>query len=212
MRRFSALVLLVVLAVAAWFGARWLAHRGEVKATIVFDDASSLKPGDPVVADDIQVGRVLKIEKVDNRDAVTVRLARDHRRAIVTDSLFAAGKHELEVSNTFAVGRPVDDGAILYAREDRVSRWLAKHGGAVKPLLDKARAKADAFIDEGDFSNWTAKVPEWKKEGSDSLRKHLDEARRQVDKSVEELKKSNHADDAKKLKEKFEKWIDDVSR
>ena len=212
MRRFFALILMIGLAVAAWFGARWFAHRGEVKATIVFDDASSLRRGDPVVADDIVVGRVVGIDKVDGRDAVTVRLARDHRRAIVTDSLFSADKHELQVSNTFAVGPPVDDGAILYAREDKVSRWLAKHGAAVKPLLDKARARADAIIDENDFASWSAKVPEWKKEGAQSLQQHLDEARRRVAKAEADLRASNHAEEAKKLKERFEKWIDDVTR
>jgi hypothetical protein len=212
MRRFFALILMVVLAAAAWFGARWFAHRGEVKATIVFDDASSLRRGDPVLEDAVVVGRVIRIDKVDDRDAVTVRLSRDHRRAIVTDSLFSAERHALDVSNTFAVGRPIDDGAILYAREDKISRWLVRHGGAVKPLLDKARAKADALIDDDDFAGWTAKVPEWKKEGGQSLQRNLDDARRSVDKAVTDLRASNHAEEAKKLKERFEKWIDDVTR
>ncbi len=211
MRRLFALILMIALAAAAWFGARWFAHRGEVKATIVFDDASSLRRGDPVLEDEVVVGRVVRIDKVDDRDAVTVRLSRDHRRAIVTDSLFSAGKHTLIVTNTFAVGRPVDDGAILYAREDRVSRWLAKHGGAVKPLLDKARAKADELIDD-DFASWTAKVPEWKKEGAQSMRQHLEDARKRVAKAEADLRASDRAEEAKKLKERFEKWIDDVTR
>jgi hypothetical protein len=211
MRRLSALILMILLAVGAWFGARWLAHRGEVKATIVFDDASPLRPGDPVLDNQVVIGHVVRVDRVDDRDAVTIRLSRDHRRSVVTDSLFSIDGHALDVSNTFAVGRPIDNGTILYAREDRISRWLAKHGKSVKPLLDKARAKADALIDD-DFSSWTAKVPEWKNEGADALQKHLDDAKKRVDKAEADLRASNRADEAKKLKERFQKWVNEVTR
>ena len=71
-----------------------------------------------------------------------------HRRAVLTDSLFAVDHDQLIVTNTFAVGRPIDDGALLEAKEDSVSRWLAKHGGAVEPFVNKVRARADELIDK----------------------------------------------------------------
>ena len=211
MRKLLSLLFLVALAAGVWFGARWLVHRGEVKVTIVFDDARGLKRGDPVVENGTTVGRVVSVDRLDDRYAVTVRLARDHRRSIVSDSLFTVDHHSLVVSNTFAIGGPVEDGAILHPRQDRLSQWLAKHGGAVKPFLDNARAKADQWIDQ-DFDAWTAKLPEWKKEGKESLERHLDEAKRRVDKSVDDLRKSNHDGEARKLKEKFDQWMREAKK
>ncbi len=211
MRKLGALLFLVLLALAVWFGARWFVHRGEIKATIVFDRGGDIRKGDPVMENGTEIGKVIRVDKVDERTAVTVRLARDHRRSIVSDSLFSIDHGALEVTNTFAVGAPVEDGAILHAREDRIGRWLAKHGTALKPYLDKARAKADSLIDD-DFSSWTAKAPEWKREGSDAFKRHVEEVRQKAEKAEADLKASNRADEARKLKERFEKWFDDVTK
>lgn len=164
MRKLLGLVFLLVIAAAVWLGARAFVHRGEVKATIVFDDVHGLRRGDPVVEHNDVAGRVIGIDRVGERSAVTVRLDRMHRRSILTDSLFAIDHDQLIVTNTFAVGRPIDDGALLEAKEDRVSRWLAKHGGAVAPYIDKVRARADDLIDK---NSDTAK--KWKERVDRSL-------------------------------------------
>ena len=148
MRKLLGLVFLLVLAAAVWLGARAFVHRGEVKATIVFDDVHSLRRGDPVVDHDGIAGRVTSVDPLGDRSAVTVRLDRMHRRTILTDSLFAVDHNQLIVTNTFAVGRPIDDGALLEAKDDRVSRWLAKHGGSVEPFVNNLRARADQLIDK----------------------------------------------------------------
>ena len=211
MRRLGSILFLLLLAAGVWFGARWFAHRGELKATIVFDRAGDIRKGDPVLEEGAEIGRVIRVDKVDERTAVTVRLARDHRRAIVSDSLFSIHHGALNVSNTFAVGAPVENGAILRAREDRIGRWLAKHGSAIKPYLDKARVKADQFIDQ-DFAEWTAKAPEWKREGSDSFKRHVEQARQRVAKAESELRAADKMEEAEKLKKRFEKWIKDVTQ
>jgi hypothetical protein len=211
MRKLLAGVFLILLAAGVWFGARWFAHRGEIKATIVFDDSRGLRRGDPVLENGAVVGRVTRVDRLDDRSAVTVRLAREHRRAIVTDSLFTIENDGLVVSNTFAVGSPVEDGAILRAREDRVSRWLAKHGASVKPLLDGARAKADAFIDAHAFDDWNSSVPRWKKEGKAAFEKHIEEVRAKVDRTAAELKKRGKEGEARKLEERFQSWLREVT-
>ncbi|MBV9495521.1 MAG: hypothetical protein JOZ54_14830, partial [Acidobacteria bacterium] len=61
---------------------------------------------------------------------------------IVSDSLFLIDGHTLSVVNTLAVGRPVENGAILYAKEDGVSRWLARNGPKAQPYIDQAKQKA----------------------------------------------------------------------
>ena len=148
MRKLLGLLFLLLLAAAVWLGARAFVHRGEVKATIVFDDVHGLRRGDPVVEHNTVAGRVTSVDRLGERSAVTVRIDRMHRRSILTDSLFAIDHNQLIVTNTFAVGRPIDDGALLEAKEDRVSRWLAKHGGAVEPFVDNVRSRADQLIDK----------------------------------------------------------------
>jgi MlaD protein len=148
MRKLFALVFLVALAAVVWYGSRWFARRDEVKATIVFRDSGALRKGDAVLEKQVVVGRVSSVDVFDDRKAVTVRLARDHRDAIVGDSLFIIDGRTLAVINTFAVGRPVENGAILYAKEDSVSRWLAKNGPKAQPYIDKAKAKAGELSKE----------------------------------------------------------------
>ncbi len=161
MKKLAAFLFLVVLAALVWAGARYFAHRGEVKATIVFDRTAGLRRGDPVVENQLVVGRVTKVGKLDDLDAVTVRLDRNHRRSIVTDSMFAIEDHRLVVTNTFSVGAPVDDGAILVARGDKVTRWLALHGGVVKPYIDKLKAKSDEAVDEQTTRSWKDRAKDW---------------------------------------------------
>jgi len=173
MRKLGAILFLVVLAVAVWLGARWIADRGTVKATILFKSAEGLRGGDPVVENKVVCGRVTRIDKVDDRDAVTVRLDREHRRAIVSDSLFVIDEHQLVVMNAFAVGAPVENGAMLTAKEDRLSRWLAKNGSKVEPLMETLKEKAD--------------------------------------KGVETVRTSS-SDEAQKLKDKVDSWVDKVRK
>src|SRR5881394_2019577 len=166
---FRKLLALLVLAVLVWLGARYFAQRGDIKATIVFHDAGKLRSGDPVIEEGQTIGRVTKISRLEGQDAVIVRVDRAHRRDIVTDSLFDLESHRLVVTNTFAVGKPIDDGAVLRAKDDRLVRWLAKHANAVQPLLDKMKRAADDKLDsiDAELASATAQLPQWKREGKD---------------------------------------------
>jgi preprotein translocase subunit YajC len=212
------LLLLVIVAVV-WFGARALAHRGEVKATVVFDSAGAIRKGDPVVADGAPIGVVTKISHLDGSDAVSIRIDREHRRDVVSDSLFAIDGHRIVVTNTFAAGSPIADGAVLRARTDRVSSWLARHAAAVQPLIAKVKRAADDQIDKLDekhiddeLAALKSKVPGWKAEGADALDHRLGEVKSRVARIEDDLRRSNRAAEARKLKEKFDKWLDEVQR
>lgn len=148
MRKLFALVFLIALAAVVWYGGRWFAHKDEVKATIVFQDSGALRKGDAVLEKQTVVGRVTSVDTLDDRKAVTVRLAADHRDAIVSDSLFIIDGRTISVVNTFAVGRPVENGAILHAKEDSISRWLARNGPKAQPYLDQAKQKAGELSKE----------------------------------------------------------------
>jgi preprotein translocase subunit YajC len=213
------LLLLLVIVAVVWLAARALVHRGEVKATVVFDHAGSLRKGDPVIADGSAIGIVSKVTHLDGTDAVSIVIDREHRRDVVSDSLFAVKEHEIVVTNTFAVGSPIADGAVFRARTDGVSAWLAKHADSVQPFIAKIKHAADQEIDKLDQKHIDAeldalksKVPQWKAEGADALGRHIDEIRAQTGKLEDELRRSKRADEARKIKEKFDKWLDEVQR
>jgi ABC-type transporter Mla subunit MlaD len=218
-KKLGSLVFLLLLAAGVWLGARYFVHRGEIRATIVFHSAAGLKKGDPVVEGETVVGKVTKVTSLDGEDAVSVRLDRQHRRAIVGDSLFAIESHRLAVTNTLAVGAPIDDGTVLHVKEDAVSRWLAKHGSQVQPFIEKLKRTTDEKLDaldtghvQGALDRWKAEVPDWKREGGDAVDRHLASIRSHIEKIEHELERSNRAAEARELKEKFEKWVDEVRK
>lgn len=218
-KKLGALIFLLLLAAGVWMGARYFVHRGEVRATVVFKSADGLREGDPVVEGETVVGKVTRVSRLDGEDAVSLRLDRQHRRAIVGDSLFAIEHHQLTVTNTLAVGAPIDDGAVLHAKQDAISRWIAKHGSKVQPFVDKLKRAADEKLDHADagsleaaLDRWKADVPSWKREGIDSVERHLADIRKRVEKVEHDLEHSNRADDAKELKQKFQRWVDEVRK
>jgi len=218
MRKLGAFLLLVLLAVAVWIGARYIRHHGEVKVTIIFREAALTK-GDPVVENNVVVGRVIEVSRVNEQDAVTVRLGRDHRRAIVSDSLFEVQQHRLVVMNSVAVGAPVADGDIIYAKEDRLSRWLAKHGASVQPLIEKLKKTTDEHLDaltadnfDDKLNEWKAEFPEWKKEGSASVDRRVAELEARVGAMTRQLESANRAEEARRLRERFQTWLNDIRK
>jgi hypothetical protein len=223
MRRLFSLVFLLVVAVAVWLGARWFVHRGELRATVVLPAAGQLRVRDPVVSGGVEIGSVSAIAHLDGSDAISLRISRDHRRDVVSDSLFEvegdAPHARLVVNNTVAVGAPLEDGEILRPRHDRVTKWLAKHGSAVAPLLSGLRQKADRAIDhyqDGSFDRqldeWKKRAPEWKTEGRSALDRNLSAARDKVARLEGDLRKQGRADEAEKLKKKFDAWWADVKK
>ncbi len=211
MRKLLALVALVVIAAGVWMGAQWFVHRDDIVATIIFDKPQKLRAGDAVKEDDHQVGRVLRVDSLGNRAAVSVRINRRDRRAIVTDSLFDVKDHTLLVDNTIAIGRPIDDGAILESHDDRFARWIARYSAPVKPYVEALRARVDGLADST-FDEWSERVPDWKKEGGAAFDRHVAEMKKKVARTEEDLRKSHRVAEARKLKERFEKWLNEAGR
>ena len=70
--------------------------------------------------------------------------------------------------------------------------------------------RKSGWISDHDIESWNEKVPEWKREGSASFDKHLDELKKKVDATTKSMTDSNHADEARKLKDKFNRWLSQV--
>lgn len=211
---FRKLLALIALAAVVWLGARYFAHRGEVKATIVFHEAGALRKGDPIVENGQTIGRVTNVTPLDGQQAVAIRLDRRHRRAIVTDSMFAVDGRRIVVTNTFAIGKPIEDGAVLRVKDDRFSRWLAKNAAAVQPFVDKLKRAADQKLDSIDkeLASASAKMPQWKQEGKAAFDKHVEELKKKVEKAEKDLEKTDHKAEARKLRERFDRWLAEVRR
>jgi hypothetical protein len=206
------LLILIVVAILVWVGARFLVHRGEVKATVVFHDARGLRKGDQVMEGTDRIGRITSVSRLDGDAAVSFRIDRAHARSVVTDSFFTINEHALVVSNTFAIGKPIADGAILRAREDRVGQWLVKHGQSLQPILAKAKRAIDGGFDDLDRELDAAKAhaPQWKREGGDAIDRHVAPIRARVLQIEGDLRKSNRIAEAKAIRQKFEHWIEEM--
>jgi ABC-type transporter Mla subunit MlaD len=212
---FRKLLALIALAAVVWLGARYFAHRGSVKVTLIVRRADAVRKGDPVVEGGRAIGQVIKTSHVDEgADAIVVRIDRDHRRDVVSDSLFTVKSRRVEVNNTFAIGKPLEDGAVVQVKEDRLARWLAKHGQAVKPLIEKAKRAADEKLDalNAELASASAKAPDWKRQGRDVFDKNVAALQKKIEQAEDEMKRSDQAAEAKKLREKFDRWVAEVQR
>lgn len=152
------LIVIVAALVALWIGGRWFLHRGEVRATVILHDGGVLAAGDAVVENGAPVGRVVRVSRLDDLAAVKIRLDREHRRAVVSDSMFGVDGHRLVVNNTFAIGAPVDDGAVLQPPDGKVAQWLARHAGSLAQPVAKAKSAIDVKLDSVQRQRLDAKV------------------------------------------------------
>lgn len=223
MRKLASVLFLLLLAILVWLAGRWFIHRGELRATVVLPSAGELRKNDPVVENGVEIGRVAKIVHLDQEDAVSIRIARDYRRNVVADSLFevagSAPHTRLSIMNTFAVGSPVEDGAILHPHQDKVTLWLARHGSSVAPLIAGLKEKTDRWLEthsaadlDRQLADWKARMPEWKQRGQATLDRNLTDIRDRVKRTEDDLKKNGKFEEAAKLKQKFDAWWQDVSK
>jgi hypothetical protein len=82
----------------------------------------------------------------------------------------------------------------------------------VKRITDEKLDSLDAEHFQGTLDRWKSDVPEWKREGGDALDRHLADLRKRVEKAENDLKQKNHAAEARDMKEKFERWVDEVRK
>jgi hypothetical protein len=214
-RGFLAILFLAAVAAAVWFGARWLAGRDDLEATIIFESADGLAAGAPVVAKSLVIGEVTKITPMQGRDAVSVRIDADHREEFLVDSRFAVdGNGEgaiVRVSSTLAFGRPVEEGDVLYARPSRIARWLEEKGG---PIVARVRDEAARWEGREEamrrLEEWKRDLPSWESAGDDVVARNLDEIGKRVDELEAKLRTSGNEIDARKLRRDFDAWLTEV--
>lgn len=221
-RRLFAWLFLIAIVVGLWYGARWFRQSRALEATLIFDTPQVVQAGVPVTLDGERIGRVVRVSRLEKRQALVVSVERERRNFVRTDSSFeverAEGKPQLVVSSRFAIGRPVEDGAVIHVRRNKLAGMMEKGAARVIPV---AREWTDRTIEalksydseklESQFDDWSAKVPEWKEAGKESFDRNIEAISKKVDQAEAELRKSKRKADAERLRARFNRWLESFS-
>lgn len=221
-RKFLAFGFLILLAAGVWAAARWLRQRNDLRATVVFEQPTSLRQGNHITSGGVVIGRVTGVARLEQQEAVSIRIDSASRKQLQTDSSYellgAPPNVRVEVKSMLAIGKPLADGAVVYAREDKLKNWLEKQKASIAPLLERISRSADDLkrkYEAGEFDRelekWKKKVPEWKKEGGQALSKNVEGIRKKVAGLEAELRQQNRSADADSLRRRFDRWLEEVT-
>ncbi|HVT03942.1 MAG TPA: hypothetical protein VHL58_11285 [Thermoanaerobaculia bacterium] len=213
-RKILAFLFLLLLAVGVWYSARWVEHREDLHATVVFDHPTKLHKSSPCRAGQLVIGRVRRVTALDGQTAVSIRIDRQYRNQLLSDSLFdeagSGASAALEVNNSIAVGPPVRDGAVIHATDSRVTRWIATHGLQLGRSASNMVSRAREEDWSRDFEIWSKQVPEWKRQGSQVYGAKMAAARARVDAVELQLRNGRRDIEADRLRAQFNEWLEKV--
>jgi hypothetical protein len=213
-------LLFVAVIAGVWYGLRFVGSRDDLVATILFEDAPGLETGAEVRLRDEKIGDVREIHSVGGKTAATVHIRKHHRGDVLTDSLFEVGGDPaaIRIVNSIAVGAPVQNGAVIIAKRDRLTTFLAHGGEKLQPHIDMVRKKAEEWVadfDNGKFQRqldeWKARAPEWKKQGKETFDRNVGEMKEQVDELEKSLRSASRNAEADRLRREFDDWVRRVS-
>lgn len=221
-RKFLAFGFLILLAAGIWAAARWLRQRNDLRATVVFEQPTSLRQGNHITSGGVVIGRVTAVSRLEQQEAVSIRIDSASRKQLQTDSSYellgAPPNVRVEVKSMLAIGKPLADGAVVYAREDKLKNWLEKQKASIAPLLERISRSADDLkrkYEAGQFDRelekWKKKVPEWEKEGGEAFSKNVEEIRKKVAGLEAELRQQKRSADADSLRRRFDRWLEEVT-
>jgi hypothetical protein len=221
-RRLIGLLILGVVAVVLWRGADWFGHSDALRATVVFDQPTALRRGDPVVQGDRQIGVVEKISPLGEQQAVAIQVEEEERKSVRSDSLIRVERNhderQLVVDSNFAMGKPVEDRAVLHARDSRVARALERGGAALAPVAREAKERAAALLPadlssfDSQLDRWNAALPEWKAEGAEGLRRHLNDVKAKAAEAESSLRRAGKNLEADELRSRAGQWIESAKK
>lgn len=191
-------------------------------ATVIFEQPTSLRKGNHITRDGVVIGRVTDIASVEKQESVSIRIDSRYRKHLQTDSSYelnGSPPHvRVEVANMIAMGKPLPDGAVVYAREDKLKDWLEEQKASFAPLLEKLsrgagdlKKKYEAGEFDRELETWKKKLPEWEKEGGAALSRHVEEMKAKVAGVEAELRRKNREADADSLRRRFDRWLEEVT-
>lgn len=221
MRKLLALLVVVGVFALYWSGRSFFKDDDDLRAIMVFDQKEPLSRGDVVLHGGAVIGHVRSVSNVDGRTTAVVDVETEHRNALRSDSLVRViergHRSAIEVDSNFAVGRPLEDGAVLRARDHQFAQWLEKGRDSVAPAAKRLRDSASTWISsesrkqmDRQLDEWTARIPQWKAEGREALEKRVDAAKRKADEWERSLRDAGRAEDAQHVRERFSRWLREI--
>ncbi|HUP65284.1 MAG TPA: hypothetical protein VM557_08390 [Thermoanaerobaculia bacterium] len=215
-RTVLAILFLLALAGIVWWGARWMAMRDELEATVIFEQADELRPGSLVVSDSLVIGEVTKVTPLQGRDAVSLRIDAEHRSEVLVDSRYSIeGTHPnavLRVHSMLAFGRPVQEGDVLIGRQSALARWLQKG----EPLIERVKSEAARLGSDSDLAARLEKLrqdlPGMKESSESALQERLAGVADEVNELERKMREQGREIDAQKLRADFDRWVAEAKK
>jgi hypothetical protein len=88
--------------------------------------------------------------------------------------------------------------------------WVGRNGMMEKTYAE-LRTSSRAELDR-EFEAWTADAAQWKREGHGAVERYVAARRAEVVRKVEELRRMNHLDEARRLEQRFTKWVEEIRK
>ena len=209
------LIILVAIVAGAWWAVRHMAGDDDLAAVVEFSAPTSLREGDPVTLEGSEIGRVSAVESRGGGEAIRILIDGARRADVRADSVWRverdAGVAVLVIDNRVAVGRPVEDGAVLRGGDDPAGRWMERGRewlGRIGSEVERLGSEADTSGIEAQFDEWTARIPEWKSRGEQAL----DGARAQIEPRMRDLERrlreAGRTEDADRVRRRLDEWLE----
>jgi hypothetical protein len=221
-RKMFVVLFLAAVAILLWRGTPWFGRSGDLRATVVFDEATALSRGDAVMHDGEKIGTVESVSPMGEQQAVAIRVEKEGRNALRSDSLLRVeldgDARQLEVDSNFSVGRPVEDRAVIHAQDSKMARMIERGGAALAPVARQAKEKAAALLPsdtkafEAQLKTWGEALPEWKAEGSESISRHFEDVKAKAAEAEASLRKAGKNLEADELRARAGQWIESAKK
>lgn len=210
------LILLIGLVGGAWWLARRSTGADSLNVTVVFEEPSGLRAGDPVLLGDQQIGSVQQVVRGDGGlERVSIVVDGRHQGDVRSDSVWAVrksgGAAALVIDNRVAVGPSLQEGEEVRGGVDPTREWLARG----RDWIGRVSSEAESLWKENDrepverqFDEWSARVPEWKERGSAAFAAAREEVARRAKEAEQKLRASGRIEEADRVGEQLRNWLD----
>lgn len=88
--------------------------------------------------------------------------------------------------------------------------WVGREG-MIEKTYAKLRTSSRAELDR-EFESWTADAAQWKRSGNGAVERYVAARRAEVVAKVEELRRMNKLDEARRLQQRFERWVEEIRK
>ncbi len=208
---------------------------GGASIHVLFDERHGLEGGELVRLHEFDIGVVEAVDLSRSRVRATVSLSPEALANLTTATTFIVKEEEdgVRYLETYVLDPDAEtlaDGASVHGADGRLELMAMRASAAAGNLADDARSsewwgKASELVDdmkqELDEIDWSKEEKELREQWEETVeqldealeegQEELDAFRARLDKLVNKLEEMGRSDEAQKLKERFEKLLDELT-